>query len=172
MICRLQQETGITTLFVTHDQAEAVAVADRIALMFAGQLKQVDSSRNLFEQPEDTDVARFFGGVNFLPVQKEGDLLHTQLGSLQIKSSQPDGQAIATVRPEAIELGPNGHNNLKAYVKSYSYQGSMARCLTDLGGVELQIVAPPYRAVQPGQEIIIHIPRDRIWLLPISKSSN
>lgn len=167
MICRLQNETGITTIFVTHDQTEAVAIADRVALMFKGQLKQVDTPRNFFERPLDADVAKFFGGVNFLPVKKQGHLLKTQLGPLEIDPALPDGKAIATIRPEAIEIGPNGHNNLKAYVKSYSYQGSVARCLTGLGGIELQIVAPPHQPVQVGQEIIIHIPRDRIWLLPI-----
>jgi ABC-type Fe3+/spermidine/putrescine transport system ATPase subunit len=168
MICRLQKETGITTLFVTHDQTEAVAIADRIALMFGGQLKQVDTPRNLYERPQNTEVAKFLGGVNFFPAQKQGHLLQTELGLLEIDSSLPDGRATATIRPEAIEIGPNGHNNLKAYVKSYSYHGLVAKCLTGLGGGELQIVAPPHQPVQVGQEIIIHIPRDRIWLFPNS----
>lgn len=168
MICHLQKETGITTIFVTHDQNEAVAIADRIALMFKGQLKQVDTPRNFFERPVDTDVAKFFGGANFLTAKKKGHLLQTPLGVLEIDPSLPDGQAIATIRPEAIELGPNGHNNLKVQVKSYSYRGLIARCLTGCDGTELQLVAPPHHPLQVGQEIIIHIPRDRIWLLPAS----
>lgn len=166
MIRHLQKETGITTIFVTHDQTEAVAIADRIALMFEGQLKQVDTPRHFFERPGDIEVARFFGGVNFLPAQKQGPMLQTPLGLLEIDPSLPDGRAIATIRPEAIEVGPNGHNNLKAQVKSYSYRGSTARCLTGLGEVELQIVTLSPQPFQVGQEIIIHIPKDRIWLLP------
>jgi ABC-type Fe3+/spermidine/putrescine transport system ATPase subunit len=165
MICRLQQETGITTIFVTHDQTEAVSVADRIALIFQGKLKQLDTARNFFERPVDIEVARFFGGVNFFAATKQGRLLKTELGILEIDPALPDGQAIATIRPEAIELGPNGHNTLTAQIKAYSYQGQVARCLTGLAGTELEIVAPPYQRFQIGQEITIHIPRDRIWLL-------
>ena len=111
-------------------------------------------------------MAKFFGGVNFLPATKQGHLLETALGQLEIDPSLPDGHAIATIRPEAIELGPNGHNNLKAQIKAYSYQGLVARCLTGLGQTDLQFIAPPHRQLHVGQEIIIHIPRDRIWLLP------
>lgn len=165
MICHLQRETGITTIFVTHDQTEAVSIADRIALMFKGQLKQVDLPRNFFERPSDTDVAKFFGGVNFFSAIKRGRLLETELGILEVNPELPDGEAIATVRPEAIEFGPNGHNNLKAQITAYSYQGLIARCLTSLGSAELQVVTPPYPQLQVGQEVTIHIPRDRIWLL-------
>ncbi len=168
MIGRLQKESDLTTIFVTHDQTEAVAIADRIALMVKGQLKQVDIPRNFYERPLDTDIARFFGGVNFLPAQKHGHVLATELGPLEIDPSLPDGQTVATIRPEAIEIGPNGHNNLKAQVKDYSYHGLVARCLTGLGQTNLQIVAPPHQQLEVGQEIIIHIPRDRIWLLPNS----
>jgi ABC-type Fe3+/spermidine/putrescine transport system ATPase subunit len=166
MICHLQKQTGITTLFVTHDQTEAVAIANRVALMVEGQLKQIDTPRAFFERPADRDVAEFFGGVNFLPAQKRGNVLETELGRLEIDPSLPDGQAIATIRPEAIELGPNGHNNLKVRIKTYNYHGMMARCLTGLGHVDLQFITPPHQQFQVGQEIIIHIPRDRIWLLP------
>jgi len=166
VIRRLQQETGVTTLFVTHDQTEAVAIANRIALIFKGQLKQVDTPRNFFERPLDTTVAKFFGGVNFLPARKDGHLLQTPLGSLEIDPSLPDGEAIATIRPEAIQIGANGHNNLTGYVKQYNYQGLIAKCLTGLNGVNLHIVASPHHFFQVGQEITIHIPKDKIWLLP------
>ncbi len=166
MICHLQREIGITTIFVTHDQADAVAIANRIALMFNGQIRQLDRPRNFFEQPIDAEVARFFGGFNFLPVRKQGNILETPLGVLEVDSPASDGQMIATIRPEAIELGENGHNNLQVFIKSYTYQGLLARCLTNLDNIELQFVAPPYYPLQEGQEITIHIPRDRIWLLP------
>ena len=175
MIRHLQKTTQITTIFVTHDQSEAIAIADRIALMFKGRLKQVDTPRNFYERPPDKQTARFFGGVNFFPVTKQGNLLETALGPLEIDPSLPDGQAIATIRPEAIELGPQlsqskGYNNLKVQIKEYNYQGLVARCLTGLGQTNLQFVAPPHHQFQVGQEITIHIPKERIWLLPNSAS--
>jgi ABC-type Fe3+/spermidine/putrescine transport system ATPase subunit len=165
-LCRLQKETGITTLLVTHDQAEAKAVADRIALTFNGQLKQIGQPRDFLERPQDASVARFFGGVNFLPAEKAGGLLQTPLGPLEIDPGLPDGKAIATVRPEAIQIGANGHNNFMARVKQYSYQGISAKCLTNLGDVNLHLVIPPHHILNVGDEITIHIPRDKIWLLP------
>ena len=166
VVYQLQRQTGITTIFVTHDQAEAVAIANRVALMFQGQVKQVDTPRAFFERPVDRNVAEFFGGVNFLPAKKCGSMLETELGQLEVDPSLPDGQAIATIRPEAIELGPNGHNNLKVHIKTYNYHGMMARCLTGLGHIDLHLITPPHQQFQIGQEIIIHLPRDRIWLLP------
>ncbi len=175
IIRHLQKTTHITTIFVSHDQTEAIAIADRIALMFKGRLKQIDTPRNFYERPPDTQTARFFGGVNFFPATKQGNLLETTLGPLEIDPSLPDGQAIATIRPEAIELGPNkvkpnGYNNLKVQIKEYNYQGLVARCLTDLGQTNLQFITPPHHQFQVGQEIIIHIPKERIWLLPNSSS--
>jgi ABC-type sugar transport system ATPase subunit len=97
--------------------------------------------------------------------------LQTPLGLLEIDPSLPDGEAIATIRPEAIRIGANGHNNLTAYVKQYNYQGLIAKCLTGLNGVNLHIVAPPHHFFQVGEEITIHIPKDKIWLLPAGTNS-
>jgi ABC-type Fe3+/spermidine/putrescine transport system ATPase subunit len=167
MIRSLQQETGITTLFVTHDQAEAVAVADRIALLFDGQLRQVGPPRSFYETPADKQVARFFGGVNFLPGVKRGTMVQTAIGPLELTPSDwPDGDVLLTIRPEAIEIGANGHNNLAAHIKSYSYRGLVAYCGAGVNGVQLQVVAPPYRPYRKGESIMLHLPRERICLLP------
>lgn len=167
MICALQKDLGITTVFVTHDQAEAVAVADRIALLLEGRIRQVGPPRNFFERPEDAQVARFFGGVNFVPGVKDGPLVHTPMGSLQVPSSQhPDGEVLLTIRPEAIDIGFNGHNNLLGRVRACSYRGSMVLCQADVNGVGLQVTAPPYRAFEEGDTIQIHLPQERICLLP------
>ncbi len=166
MIYHLQKSTGITTIFVTHDQTEAVAIADRIAFMLKGQLKQVATPRTFFERPLDTQTAKFFGGVNFFPAKKEGHLLQTALGRLEIDPTLPDGEAIATIRPEAIELGSNGPNTLTTQIKAYNYQGLVGRCLSGLGQTTLQFVAPPHQQFYVGQEVIINIPKERIWLLP------
>lgn len=170
MIRTLQKEAGITTLFVTHDQAEAVAVADRIALLFHGRLRQVGVPRSFYETPVDQQVARFFGGVNFLPGIKQGKVVQTDIGRLEVAhSDRPNGQVLLTIRPEAIEIGANGHNNLPAQVRSYSYRGLVAHCLAGVNGAELHVVAPPFRSYQEGEQIILHLPRERICLLPFTR---
>ena len=167
MIRSVQKEAGITTLFVTHDQAEAVAIADRIALLFEGRLRQVGTPRSFYEAPVDAQVARFFGGVNFLPGVKQGMIVQTEIGPLEITpSDQPDGEVLLTIRPEAIEIGPNGHNNIPAQVRSYSYRGLAAHCYAGVNGAELHVVAPPFRPYREGEQVILHLPRERICLLP------
>ncbi len=125
MVRSLQQEAGISTLFVTHDQAEAVAIADRIALMIDGELRQVGSPADFYESPADIDVARFFGAENFLLAVKEGQKAKTALGELEITESPlADGPVWLSVRPEAIELGANGHNNFNGHVQLCNYRGT------------------------------------------------
>ncbi|MCH7901818.1 MAG: hypothetical protein IH818_13070 [Acidobacteria bacterium] len=72
-ITHLQREIGITTVLVTHDQLEAVAMADRIALMIDGRIRQVGSPLEFFERPADADVARFFAGSNLIPGDERGE---------------------------------------------------------------------------------------------------
>ena len=72
-ITHLQREIGITTVLVTHDQLEAVAMADRIALMIDGRIRQVGSPLEFFERPADADVARFFAGSNLIPDDERGE---------------------------------------------------------------------------------------------------
>jgi ABC-type Fe3+/spermidine/putrescine transport system ATPase subunit len=166
MIRSLQQQAGITTLFVTHDQMEAVAIADRIALLFDGRLHQIGRPRDFYEQPVNEQVARFFGGVNFLPGVKQGRVVETAVGPLEVThNTVPDGKVLVTIRPEAIEIGPNGHNNLPAQVRAYNYRGLVAFCKAGFEDWELQVVAPPFHAYQEGEQVTLHLPRERICLL-------
>ena len=166
MIRHLQRQAGITTLFVTHDQMEAVAVADRIALIFDGRLHQIGRPRDFYEGPVNEQVARFFGGVNFLPGVKQGGVVETAIGLLEVsQNGVPDGKVLVTIRPEAIEIGANGHNNLPARVHAYNYRGLVAYCKAGVDEWELQVVAQPFRPYREGEQIMLHLPRERICLL-------
>ncbi|NJN83008.1 MAG: ABC transporter ATP-binding protein [Caldilineaceae bacterium] len=124
VVRQLQRKAAITTIFVTHDQAEAVAIADRIGLMFGGELRQVGAPRDFYERPVDAEVARFFGDTNLWPGIKRGGLVQTGAGSLQVVAcSQPDGDVMLCIRPEAVVLGPGQENTLRATVRSYIYRG-------------------------------------------------
>ena len=166
-IVALQKRLGITTLFVTHDQTEAVTVADRIALMLDGTIAQVGVARDFYERPAHARVARFFGGVNTFPAYKQGHTIQTAWGQLAIaQSPMPDGPVQATIRPEAIQFGPNGTNTLAARIVQWTYLGEFARCVVEAAGQRLEISAPPYLSYRPGEAIQIHLPRERIWLMP------
>jgi ABC-type Fe3+/spermidine/putrescine transport system ATPase subunit len=167
MVRNLQKIAGITTLFVTHDQAEAVAIGDRIGLMMNGRLRQVGQPREFYEKPADGEIARFFGAENFLQGIKDGQLVHTDIGDVEIAATAvADGPVLLTVRPEAIEVGANGHNNFTALVQSCSYQVPVSRCQISVNGVRLHLAPPAYYDLAANKKIIVHLPRQRVHVLP------
>lgn len=167
MIRNLQKEYGITTIFVTHDQTEAITVADRIALLLDGKLRQIGPPRSFFDQPTDVDVVRFFGGGNIIKGNKQGALVHTEIGPLEITRTEwPDGDVLLTIRPEAIELGPDGYNTREARVLTYDFRGNSAHCKIQIGNKRLQVSTQPHHAYQEGASITLHLPKERIHLLP------
>jgi hypothetical protein len=93
-------------------------------------------------------------------------VVQTAVGPLEVaQTGWPDGKVLVTIRPEAIEIGPNGHNNLPACVSSYNYRGLVAYCSAGVEGLELQVVAQPFRPYHEGEHLTLHLPRERICLL-------
>src|SRR5258708_18298799 len=101
----LQRELGITFLFVTHDQEEAMALSDRIALLRNGALEQVASPREIYAHPATAYTAQFIGQTNLL----RGETRHgtARCGALQWSAPGPAGPAIFSLRPEAIRFAPD-----------------------------------------------------------------
>ena len=122
---RLQSETGITFVFVTHDQEEALTMSDRVAVMSAGQILQVGQPRDIYERPAERFVANFIGESNFLDATLAGDTVTLAAGG-EYAVSRPagvaDGQVSVLVRPEHIGLHPNG-GGLQATVENIVYSG-------------------------------------------------
>ena len=98
----LQREVGITFLFVTHDQEEAMALSDRIALLRNGSLEQVASPREIYAHPATAYTAQFIGHTNLLRAIIRDHL--ADCGSFQFPCSQENGSALFSLRPEAISL--------------------------------------------------------------------
>jgi multiple sugar transport system ATP-binding protein len=112
-VSRIQQRVGTTTVYVTHDQTEAMTLGDRVAVMRGGIIQQVDTPKNLYEKPNNLFVAGFIGSpsMNFLPARLEGETIKLPFGEAQIPEEmrgklKGDGKArdvIAGVRPEHFE---------------------------------------------------------------------
>jgi multiple sugar transport system ATP-binding protein len=109
-VARIQQRLGTTTVYVTHDQTEAMTLGDRVAVMRAGVVQQVAAPKTLYERPANLFVAGFIGSpaMNFLPGQVEGDTLHTPFGDTQLPGELKAGlnggsEVIIGVRPEHFE---------------------------------------------------------------------
>ena len=133
---RLQQTLGMTFVFVTHDQAEAMVMSDRIALLNGGKIQQVGTPAEIYEYPVNRFVARFIGHDNLFPVERcDGSTLQTALGTLQFNAASASDarQAFALIRPEVIALSaPDSPgidpslalNRLEGIVEERFYRGA------------------------------------------------
>ncbi len=172
LIRNIQREMGITTVFVTHDQEEAVMLADRIALMFDGVLQQYDVPQAFYECPRSVKVANFFRNENILAGTKRGGTVQTALGTLEIdaaKITQPDGDVLVTVRPEDVHLIVDTNTNvIQAKVLAQVYMGTYTQVQLDVAGHKWLAHGPTDFQTQVGATIPVALPRTHIWLLPAS----
>ena len=129
-IRRVQLEVGTTTLFVTHDQEEALAVADRVGVMNAGKLDQIAEPTELYSRPATTFVAEFVGLSNRLRAQVSGGEATILGGRVPLLEGSPaSGSGHALVRPEAIQVEQGG-NEANAAVSSVAFLGPISRVYT------------------------------------------
>jgi spermidine/putrescine transport system ATP-binding protein len=101
---RLQIETGITFVFVTHDQEEALTMSDRIAVMSSGRILQIGTPRDIYTRPANRFVAGFIGETNFLAAEIRGDSAAISGGEVAVPAAGRTGAATLAVRPEHIRL--------------------------------------------------------------------
>ena len=168
LILSLKERMDLTIIFVTHDQEEAVLLADRIALMFDGRTRQVGAAADFFERPASRRVAAFFGNRNVLRGEKRGCRVRTTVGELQIEHSgaADDGPVNLLVRPEFVEVagaggpaagrgdaahpgtgsaagtGDAGDNVVPVRIRRATYMGTHARYRVQLDSTEWDIHVP------------------------------
>ena len=140
---RLQREVGITTIYVTHDQEEALTMSDRIAVMHRGRVEQVAAPRGLYETPATAFVAGFIGNINLLAGRAAGaNAVACGGATLAATGAAPAGAAVAiALRPERVRLDPAGTMDtlLTMTVAHVVYQGETVRyILKSDAGLELQ----------------------------------
>ena len=122
---RLQHETGITFVFVTHDQEEALTMSDRIAVMESGRILQVGSPREIYDAPATRFVAGFIGESNVIDARIEGGRAHLPGGHVPAPPGADDGRASLAVRPERIRLAaPGTADAIPATLAASTYHGT------------------------------------------------
>jgi len=140
-IRRIQLEVGITTLFVTHDQEEALAIADRVGVMRAGRLEQLAVPTEVYSRPASAFVAEFVGLSNKLAGTVSGSTVTVRGQELPlVDSSTPAGSVIALVRPEAVTLASDSSGDsgpLTGTVIATTFLGATSRVTVDLGDVTI-----------------------------------
>jgi iron(III) transport system ATP-binding protein len=112
-----------TALLVTHDQDEALSMADHVAVIRDGVVGQVDSPEALYAHPQDPGLARFLGEANLLPATVRAGTAETPLGVLAVTGAVPEGRATVLVRPEQLDPGPAGAGGPTAEVVAYEFYG-------------------------------------------------
>ena len=176
LILRLQAETGVTLIVVTHDQAEAVVISNRIALMFNGRLRQVDTPERLYQQPADEAVARFFGGVNFFYAEAQSHKLVLPGGDVLTTVYPQQGPVQVTVRPERVHLLADqicGTNLLPITIIQNRFTGTLRQLsLKTAAGLNLQAWVPPSLNFSVGQSAFAHLPPEALWSWPIPGGSS
>lgn len=156
-IRRIQTEVGTTTLFVTHDQEEALAVADRVGVMNAGRLQQLAPPEELYSRPVNDFVADFVGVTNRITGQASGGSA-TVLGvAIPLLPGSADGGTVTVlVRPEHLQLSAEPTN---AVVVSASFLGAHGRVIATLDGdatVVVQVESSAVASYRPGQRVRVH----------------
>jgi iron(III) transport system ATP-binding protein len=130
-IRHLQQRTGITTVYVTHDQSEALSISDRIAVMKGGRVEQVGSPLEIYAHPASPFVASFLGSANLLKGSLTGDSLHVERYVVRIPPNVPKPQGsrvIAAVKPEHVRVVRQAdQESLSAHVDAVEFQGFTTR---------------------------------------------
>ena len=170
----IQRAVGITTIFVTHDQAEALGLSDRIAVMHAGRIEQLGSPREIYERPATRFVAEFIGASTVLRGRATaadrvtlggGEALRV-LGLAGLRAGETVELAI---RPERIRLtGGAGENVLDGRVTGVVYQGVQTELTVEIGAGQRLLVfvaEPAPAALAAGQALRLHLPADAFMRL-------
>jgi ABC-type Fe3+/spermidine/putrescine transport system ATPase subunit len=167
LILSIQRSLGVTTIFVTHDQQEAVLLADRIALMFEGKIQQIGESKLFYEKPASRRIASFFGNNNFLSGFMSNRMVSSATGKFRVESELPDGPVTLVIRPESVTFGGTGTNSFSAVVKRQIYMGTHNRYRIEVDGREWEIIAPADSAAAlEGRRVSFSLPPEKIWVIP------
>lgn len=165
-IRRLHDEFRFTTVYVTHDQSEAMAISDRIAVLHQGRLEQVDTPWHLYNRPRTPFVAGFIGKTNLVPAEVQGeDVRVAGLGASialpPAHAAAPGAAVQASIRPQSLYLGAPVGGAIAlgtAAVLERTYLGEYWRYLVRMqGGAALKVHAPPSTVLEVGQESTVYV---------------
>ena len=175
----LQRELGVSFVFVTHDQEEALTMSDRIAVMHDGELLQVGTAEELYERPVNRFVADFIGQTNLLPATvAENDMIVLDNGS---KLLCPNPHAVGSkvsmsLRPESIRIGTTDAvpvedegTSLRGVVSNMSYLGHALLYTVKVDGLSLEVRSEPVpsdRRFGPGDNVAVWWDRTADWVVP------
>lgn len=162
----MQREVGITFIFVTHDQEEAMVMSDRIALLRSGELEQVATPREIYSRPATSYVAQFIGHTNLLRGEVQGGV--ARCGALSWSTNLGDGTALFSLRPENIRpaAGTADTARFRATVSDQAFHGATELLRVDCGAGQIITVRVPSTGSRRGQMEFEFAPSDAVPVRP------
>ena len=169
----LQQRLGLTVVYVTHDQAEAMAVSDRIVVMNHGAIAQEGAPRDLYERPGDAFVARFMGDANRVTgklVRRDDGVADVDIGGARIALAHRgvrEGDVALSIRPESITLGAAGSSPLAGTIRKAAYLGNVMEYTVDTAIGELFVVSHAVNTpLAAGAAVAVHLAAHGVVVIP------
>ena len=162
-IKEIQTRLGITVVYVTHDQTEAMAMSDRIILINQGKVQQVGTPRDIYNHPANPFVADFLGKVDFVRGTLQGGRIRLDGSSVSLPcEGMPDGRIILAVRPERMTLSSEA-GELEGRLENQYYLGDVNDCRVRVDSLTFRVIAPPetYDSMKPGDRVFLTM-RDRM----------
>jgi ABC-type Fe3+/spermidine/putrescine transport system ATPase subunit len=152
------RQMGQTAIYVTHDQEEAFAIADRVVVMREGKVEQIGAPQEIYRLPTSLFMARFLGFINLLPadiLDKDGQrIMHTPFGSLPVNDLR-QGKVTILLRPDAVYLDERGEYKLQGRVVEISFRGNISRTIISVDGTNLQFDFPSQVALpREGEQVV------------------
>lgn len=179
-IIRIQSEMGITTVYVTHDQHEALSISDRVAVMDLGYIQQFDTPREIYANPQTLFVADFIGQCTFIDgvIEGIGDSITVRIPNNQtvIGRSTIDGynfeaneEVKAAIRPEDLNLARESpsDNEIVGNVTRTIYVGNSLEVYFQVGNIAAQAHLDPDLQIKEGDELRLYAPTDEVMILPV-----
>ena len=164
---RLLRALGITTIYVTHDQSEAMELGDRIVVMQKGTIAQIGSPREIYFAPKNRFVAEFIGAANIIEAPVENGQLVLPGGRQPIGGDANVSAAVAMIRPETIRVVEAGSAPLSGLIDSVSFIGDRQRMVVSgVSGRLLTVDAPNTVVAKAGERVGLLISPDDVRLLP------
>jgi iron(III) transport system ATP-binding protein len=173
-IRRICKAAGMTTIYVTHDQKEALSIADRIAVLKDGQLAQVGTPDELYHRPQSAFVAAFIGQTNLIDgtvVSQEGDVarVETAIGTVTARSAvRPDERVTLSIRPEQMRVSrnasSNGVNVIRGSISETTFLGEASEHVLNVNGTPLRFIATPPMFQPPAELAVEFDPEDVVVL--------
>jgi putative spermidine/putrescine transport system ATP-binding protein len=169
---RLLRSLSITAVYVTHDQAEAMELGDRIVVMRQGAIAQIGAPREIYFEPANRFVAEFVGAANIIEGTAENGFIALPGGQLQIMDRKARGKVVAMIRPETPDIVASDGAAITGRIESISFVGDRQR-LQVSGAADklLTIDAPNHLPLKPGEPVGLHVDPKFVRLLPLESIS-